>query len=196
MDEMIKRWTAGWKSALVPKVIHGKRTEAKASLLLLALLAAMCCYAQTPSHARTEDYPGKPSSSKCLSQEEINREIEKFSSALANGSMPSGQTSPQAAAKAESEGFVGDFAVLASRHSTNISYLEMAPDEFSAPVEHVRFPENACVVSFVLSAPEALRKKCDDNGAYGVWYTFSVHNGDIYISDVSGNINPECSEFR
>ena len=110
--------------------------------------------------------------------------------------MPSGQMSPQAAARAESAGISGDFSVLASRHSTNISYLENARDEFSTPIEHTHFPENACVVSFVLSAPEELRKMCDDNGAYGVWYTFSVHNGDIQISDVSGNIYPECNAFR
>jgi len=180
----------------MPEVIHGKRSGAKVGLLLLALLITVCCCAQAASRAIIQELHSGAPGGKCLSQEEIARGIERFSSALANNSMPSGQMSPQAEAKAESEGIVGDFAVLASRHSTNISYLEKAPDEFSTPVEHARFPESACVVSFVLSAPEALRKKCDDDGAYGVWYTFSAYNGDIHISDASGNIHPECNAFR
>jgi len=178
------------------EIVRGNRTGAKVRLLLLALLATMCSCTQIQPRAGIEGLHSGFPSGKCLSQEEIDRGIERFSSALANDSMPSGQMSPQAAARAESEGIVGDFAVLASRHSTSISYLEKAPDEFSTSIEHARFPESACVVSFVLSAPEALREKCDDDGAYGVWYTFSSYNGDIQISDVSGNIYPECSEFR
>ncbi|GAA3927001.1 hypothetical protein [Luteimonas lutimaris] len=196
MDEEIKRWTARRKSRWCWESSRVRGLELRPVPLLFMLLATMCCCARIPQHTGVEDYRSESSSSKCLSEEEIDHEIEEFSAALANGSMPGKQMSPQAAAKAKSEGIVGDFSILASRHSTHISYLEEASDEFNRPTAHARFPENICVVSFVLSAPEALRKKCDDDGAYGVWYTFSIDKGDVYISDVSGNIYPECSEFR
>src|SRR5690606_3678912 len=108
------------------------------------LLASTCC-AQTPQHTASiqqdTNFPGD----ECLSKERVRQETDRFLSSVAKGAIPYEMMSSFAAEESKNNGITGEFAASASKHSTEISYVEATPDESSRKIKHATFPENTCI---------------------------------------------------